>query len=42
MKEWMANNKGLTIILAVVVLALLVVLVAGPDIVSAMLAAHGM
>ncbi len=42
MKTWMANNKGLTIILAIVVVALLVVVVAGPGIWSAILAAHGL
>jgi hypothetical protein len=42
MKEWMAHNKGLTLILAIVVVVLLVAVVAGPGIWSAILAAHGM
>ena len=42
MKTWMANNKGLTIILVIVVAALLVAVVAGPSIWAAILAAHGL
>lgn len=42
MKAWMANNKGLTIILVIVVVALLVAVVAGPSIWAGVLAAHGM
>ena len=41
MKTWIANNKGLTIVLAFVVIVLLVAVVAGPGIWSAILAAHG-
>ncbi|MCG3208576.1 MAG: hypothetical protein FOGNACKC_02186 [Anaerolineae bacterium] len=42
MKNWLANNKGLTIILVIVVVALLVAIMAGPGIWSAILAAHGL
>ena len=42
MKQWIANNKGITIILGIVVVFLLVAVVAGPDIWAAILAAHGM
>ncbi len=42
MKSWIANNKGLTIILTIVVAALLVAVVAGPTIWAGVLAAHGM
>lgn len=42
MKNWLANNKGLTIILVIVVVALLVAIMAGPSIWSAILAAHGL
>ncbi len=41
MKDRMANNKGMTIILSIVVVVLLVAVVAGPTIWSAILAAHG-
>ena len=42
MKTWLAKNKGLTIILVIVVMVLLVAVVAGPSIWSAILAAHGL
>jgi flagellar basal body-associated protein FliL len=42
MKNWLAKNKGLTIILVIVVMVLLVAVVAGPSIWSAILAAHGL
>ncbi len=42
MKEKIANNKGVTIIIAIVVIALLTIVVAGPTIWAGILAAHGM
>ena len=42
MKEWMANNKGLTLILVIVAAVVLAALLAGPGILSAILAAHGL
>ncbi len=42
MKEWIANNKGISIILVIVLTFLLVAVVAGPSIWAAILAAHGM
>ena len=42
MKTWLAKNKGLTIILAIVVMVLLIAVVAGPTVWSAILAAHGL
>ena len=42
MKEWIANNKGICIILVIVIVFLLVAVVAGPSIWAAILAAHGM
>ncbi len=42
MKELIANNKGITIILGIIILFLLVAVVAGPGIWAAILAAHGM
>ncbi len=42
MKEWIVNNKGITIILTIMVIALLTIVVAGPTIWAGILAAHGM
>ncbi len=42
MRNWMANNKGITIILVIVMAILLAAVVAGPSIWAAILAAHGM
>ena len=42
MKEMIVNNKGISIIVAMVVIALLTILVAGPTIWAGILAAHGM
>ena len=42
MKDWMTNNKGITIILVITIAVLLVAIVAGPSIWAGILAAHGM
>ena len=42
MKGWIASNKGITIILVIVVAVLLVAVVAGPSIWAGVLAAHGL
>ncbi len=42
MKDWIANNKGRTIILVIIIVILLVAVVAGPSIWAGVLAAHGM
>ena len=42
MKEWIANNKGLTLILVITIVILLVAVVAGPSIWAGVLAAHGL
>ncbi len=42
MKEWIANNKGISIIMVIVLTFLLVAVVAGPSIWAAILTAHGM
>ncbi|MEM7347776.1 MAG: hypothetical protein AAF485_26380 [Chloroflexota bacterium] len=42
MKTWIANNKGLTIIFAIVLLVLLAVVIAGPTLWAGILASHGL
>lgn len=42
MKDWIANNKGLTIIFVTIIVILLVAVVAGPSIWAGFLAAHGL
>ena len=42
MKNWIANNKGISIILVVTIVVLLVAVVAGPSIWAGILAAHGL
>ena len=42
MKNWLTKNKGLTIVLVIVVLVFLVAVVAGPTVWSAILTAHGL
>ena len=41
MKPWIVKNKGLTVVLAIVVAAVLLAVFAGPGIWSAIATAHG-
>jgi hypothetical protein len=41
MKTWMAKNKGVTIVVAMIITALEAVMVAGPNLLSAFFRAHG-